>query len=504
MFRRLTASIVLATILTACGMPTALQVTALSPADGATDVSIETTVSATFNLAIDETSVAGAFTLSDGDDAVAGVVTYDAATRTATFTPDANLDYATTYTGTVAGTVATVGGATLGGEATWSFTTEDEPVVVPAIGGIDVTPATATVVIGDDVQLTATPTDVVGSPDLTVTWSSDDTDVATVDATGLVTAVTAGTATITATSNFDATVTGTATITVAEPTPSIGGIDIDPAEAALAIGDDVQLTATPTGVVGSPDLTVTWSSDDTDVATVDATGLVTAVTAGTATITATSNFDATVTGTATITVAEPMAGVLENYVLTLDAGEAIDPALEPSFTGGLAPFAFALLPIDLLAPDPITGLPPGVSLDPDTGAIAGTPTQAGFWRAAIEVTDAVGQTLEIWAEIDVLLVLEYASASYGYASDATGVIVPAADVSVIGAVGPLLFSMTLLDSGPDAGAPTDWSIDPLTGAISRITAATPLTTTWTYEVTVFDDGTAEVATFEITFTEIPD
>lgn len=416
MFRRLTASIVLATILTACGMPTALQVTALSPADGATDVSIETTVSATFNLAIDETSVAGAFTLSDGDDAVAGVVTYDAATRTATFTPDANLDYATTYTGTVAGTVATVGGATLGGEATWSFTTEDEPVVVPAIGGIDVTPATATVVIGDDVQLTATPTDVVGSPDLTVTWSSD----------------------------------------------------------------------------------------DTDVATVDATGLVTAVTAGTATITATSNFDATVTGTATITVAEPMAGVLENYVLTLDAGEAIDPALEPSFTGGLAPFAFALLPIDLLAPDPITGLPPGVSLDPDTGAIAGTPTQAGFWRAAIEVTDAVGQTLEIWAEIDVLLVLEYASASYGYASDATGVIVPAADVSVIGAVGPLLFSMTLLDSGPDAGAPTDWSIDPLTGAISRITAATPLTTTWTYEVTVFDDGTAEVATFEITFTEIPD
>ncbi|MCA1789490.1 MAG: Ig-like domain-containing protein, partial [Thioalkalivibrio sp.] len=166
MIRRLLLGLSLAVVLTACGTPTVLQVTNLVPADGATDVSIDVVVSATFNLALDPATVDGAFTLASTSGDVSGVVAYDAPSRTATFTPDAPLAYATEYTGTVAGSVATTGGVALGGAASWSFTTE---AAAPAIGGIDVTPAEDTLVISGQTQLTATPTGVVGSPDLTVT-----------------------------------------------------------------------------------------------------------------------------------------------------------------------------------------------------------------------------------------------------------------------------------------------------------------------------------------------
>ena len=78
---------------------------------------------------------------------------------------------------------------------------------------------------------------------------------------------------------------------------SIGGvrlISLDKTTASVAAGDSVTLTATtiPAGE------TVTWTSDDTSVATVSS-GTVTAVAAGTATITATVG---TTTATCTVTV----------------------------------------------------------------------------------------------------------------------------------------------------------------------------------------------------------
>src|SRR5690606_3439142 len=82
----------------------------------------------------------------------------------------------------------------------------------PAVESLTVTPSTAEVVEGATVQLTAAiePT----SADQGVTWTSSDATKATVDATGLVTGVAAGSASITATSSSDNTKSDTCVVTV--------------------------------------------------------------------------------------------------------------------------------------------------------------------------------------------------------------------------------------------------------------------------------------------------
>jgi len=96
-----------------------------------------------------------------------------------------------------------------------SGTTTGTPVPVASV---TVSPAAASVVAGQTVQLSATPKDVNGTP-LTgrvITWTSNALGVATVSPGGLVTGVVAGAATITATSEG---VNGTAALTVTAPPP---------------------------------------------------------------------------------------------------------------------------------------------------------------------------------------------------------------------------------------------------------------------------------------------
>lgn len=83
------------------------------------------------------------------------------------------------------------------------------PIVIAAVA---VTPATASVAVGETVDLEAVVTPV-GASQL-VTWTSSDATKASVSATGLVTGIAVGTATITATSAADGTKTDTSTITI--------------------------------------------------------------------------------------------------------------------------------------------------------------------------------------------------------------------------------------------------------------------------------------------------
>src|SRR5207244_3773405 len=86
-------------------------------------------------------------------------------------------------------------------------------VVRVPVAAVTVTPASASVNEGNAVQLTATPKDANGTPltGRTVTWASDNTTVATVSATGLVTGKAAGSATIPATGEGQS---GTSALTV--------------------------------------------------------------------------------------------------------------------------------------------------------------------------------------------------------------------------------------------------------------------------------------------------
>jgi uncharacterized protein YjdB len=98
----------------------------------------------------------------------------------------------------------------------------------------------------------------------------------------------------------------TASITVSCPVP-VASVTVSPPSASVQVGRTVQLTATPKDASGTP-LTgrvVTWASDDSAVARVSATGLVTGRAAGAATVTATSEGT---TGTSAITVTAPDPG----------------------------------------------------------------------------------------------------------------------------------------------------------------------------------------------------
>jgi len=95
-------------------------VSSVSPLDGATDVATYTTVTATFDMAMDETTITtSSFTL----DGVSGSVSYDSGTYTATFTPDAKLDSNTACTVTLSTAITSAEGIALASAYSWSFTT---------------------------------------------------------------------------------------------------------------------------------------------------------------------------------------------------------------------------------------------------------------------------------------------------------------------------------------------------------------------------------------------
>ena len=185
---------------------------------------------------------------------------------------------------------------------------------------ITLTPDSATLLIGGTRTFTAT---LTGLSDTTVTWT---TTCGTIDGTTNTITYTApstpDTCTITATSTTDTNLSASATVTVVTD-PIIGGIALDPDTVALTLGGNAMLTVVFSGVVGEPDLSVTWATDNAAVATVD-DGLVAAINEGTATITATSVFDASLSATATVTVEASATTFVrisagDHHTLALDA-----------------------------------------------------------------------------------------------------------------------------------------------------------------------------------------
>jgi uncharacterized protein YjdB len=135
--------------------------------------------------------------------------------------------------------------------------------------------------------------------DKTVTWSSSNPSTATVDGNGVVTAVSIGTATITVTTRnggFKA----TCTVTVVAATIPVTGVSLNMTSLSMTVGDTQTIKAT-VNPSNATDQTVTWSSNDTAVATVSSSGVVTAQSAGTATITVKTN-DGGKTATCTVNV----------------------------------------------------------------------------------------------------------------------------------------------------------------------------------------------------------
>ena len=164
--------------------------------------------------------------------------------------------------------------------------TVDKPALSLAVGGTDtitaaVMPANATV--------------------KTVSYKSANQGVATVNKSGVVTAVAPGTTTIKVISNDGNKKATTVSVTVGDaPTQNVAttptevpdtnpvkGIQLDCTSKTLSIGESFTLKATLTPADATIQ-TITWTSENTAVATVDANGVVTGVGKGTTTIVATT------------------------------------------------------------------------------------------------------------------------------------------------------------------------------------------------------------------------
>jgi len=177
----------------------------------------------------------------------------------------------------------------------------------PAVATIEVTPASATRIVGENVQLSAAVKDEAGNllSGLPLAWSSSAAGVASVSSSGRVTANGAGTAIITAASGNKS---GISTITVLPA--GVATVEITPSSASPRVGETVQLSAAAKDALGNvlPGEPIAWSSSAASVASVSSGGLVTANAIGTATITAASGARS---GIATITVIpEPIASIV--------------------------------------------------------------------------------------------------------------------------------------------------------------------------------------------------
>ena len=178
-----------------------------------------------------------------------------------------------------------------------------------------------------------------------VTWTTLDPAVATVSANGQVTGVSAGEAVITATAKDNEYLTASYSVRVAVPVEKITvWCETD----TLLLGKEPELAEAILGFSVEPEdayfQTVSWSSSDETIATVDETGIVRGIAPGTVTITAQSNEDPALGGTprkATyqITVQQAVTGIeLDKTDLRLAAGEkaVIAAAAMPENAGNRA------------------------------------------------------------------------------------------------------------------------------------------------------------------------
>lgn len=171
-------------------------------------------------------------------------------------------------------------------------------VSVISVSGVSLDKTTDTINTGSTDQLTVTiaPT---GATNQSVTWTSDNTAVATVSGNGLVTGVAPGVANITATT-VNGGFTATCVVTVQPAAVGVTGVNIRKGKYTVTAGSGYLLTATITPETAT-NQSVTWSSDNTAVATISDSGLLTGVSEGSAYITATT-VDGGFTATCVVTV----------------------------------------------------------------------------------------------------------------------------------------------------------------------------------------------------------
>ena len=203
------------------------------------------------------------------------------------------------------------------------FTASCEVQVVIPVTSVTISPKTKTVEAGESFRIVASvsPTNATIK---TVSWKSSNEKVATVNSNGVVTAVAGGKCKITCTTDNGAKV-DSCDLTV---TQKVSGVSVEPKTVSIYKTQTATLTATVVPATAT-NKAVTWSTDNSKIAVVSSSGIVTGVSNGTAIITATTadgGFKAQCTvivgdkiGVTGIKLNEKEITLSKNQTFTLDA-----------------------------------------------------------------------------------------------------------------------------------------------------------------------------------------
>jgi uncharacterized protein YjdB len=188
----------------------------------------------------------------------------------------------------------------ISGQATMSVS----PPPPSPVASVAVSLNPSVVAVGQTAQATAIAQDSAGRQinNATILWDTSDPTVASVDATGKVTAIKAGTSMIKASSGSKS---NASPLTVNAPAPvPVSSVVVSPTSASLQVGAKQQLSAATRDANGNAltGRSVSWNTSNSAIATVSQSGLVTAVAAGTVSINASSEGQS---GSSSITVTAP-------------------------------------------------------------------------------------------------------------------------------------------------------------------------------------------------------
>ncbi len=175
---------------------------------------------------------------------------------------------------------------------------------------LNITSLSSDLTIGETVQLTATvlPENATSKG---VRWTSTNSEVATVNETGLVKAIKEGTAQIIASTTDGSNLSAICEITVKKNFVAISQISIIPASAQMKVGETLNL-GTQIAPADASNKNISWSSTNSSVASVSSEGVVTANNSGNAIIIASTRDGSNLSATCTVTV-EEVSGIEEIY-----------------------------------------------------------------------------------------------------------------------------------------------------------------------------------------------
>ncbi|KSV75928.1 hypothetical protein N185_15900 [Sinorhizobium sp. GW3] len=459
----------------------------LSPATGSA-LSGAVVGSSYLDTSISASGGAGAITYAVTAGALPAGLAIDPSTGAVTGTPTAAAFGTATFTVTAS---ATVNGSDV---ATYSIAVSAPPVVItPATGAI----LSAGVVGSSYSDSAISASGGLGALSFAVTSGTLPAglsiDPATGAITGTPTASALGTANfaVTATAATSGTASANFSITIAPPsvvmTPA-GGTALSAGVVATSYSDT---SISATGGVGAISFSVTSGTLPAGLSIDPATGTIsgTPTTAGfgtaSFTVTATAATAGTASASYTITIGAPPVLLTPASGTVLSAGLVGAGYSDTSIaaSGGVGTFSFAVT---------AGVLPAGLSLDPVTGAITGTPTAAGFGTATFSITAtaatsgsaSASYSIAIGASPLMLMPASGAALSAGL----VGASYSDSSISATGGAGAINYSVTT------GALPAGLNLDAATGVITGTPTVAGLgTAIFTVTATAATSGSASAS-----------